>query len=177
MKSLKSLFGYAMYHLVGKRLPSSSTRFVGGGCRRFRLICAKLFLDHCGSGVNIENGALISRHIRIGNNSGIGINARLTGPMIIGDNVMMGPDVMSYTQNHVTARIDIPMNEQGITEAKEITIQDDVWIGARSIILPGVCVGKGSVIAAGSVVTKDVNPYSIVGGVPAKLIKMRHMQA
>jgi len=86
---------------------------------------------------------------------------------------MMGPDVMIYTQNHRFDRIDIPMIEQGNTEPKPVVIEDDVWIAARSIILPGVTIGKGAVIAAGAVVTKDVPPYTVVGGVPARKIKLR----
>lgn len=86
---------------------------------------------------------------------------------------MMGPDVMVYTQNHRTDRVDVPMIDQGNSEKREVIIGNDVWIGARSIIMPGVKIGEGSIIAAASVVTKDVMPYSVVGGVPAKLIKMR----
>ena len=65
------------------------------------------------------------------------------------------------------------MWQQGFTEVDPIVIEDDVWIGARVIILKGVTIGKGSIIGAGSVVTKDVEPYSIVGGNPAKLIRKR----
>ena len=86
---------------------------------------------------------------------------------------MMGPDVMIYTKNHNTERTDIPMIEQGNTQPRKVTIGDDVWIGARAIILPGVTIGQGSIVAAGSVVTKDVEPFSVVGGNPARVIKVR----
>ena len=65
------------------------------------------------------------------------------------------------------------MMEQGFEEERPVVIGNDVWIGDRVIILPGVHVGDGSILAAGAVVTKDVPPYAIVGGVPAKLIRMR----
>jgi len=70
-------------------------------------------------------------------------------------------------------RIDIPINQQGSTEEKPIEIGNDVWIGTRVIILPGVKIGDHSIIGAGAVVTKSFPPYSIIGGVPAKLIKKR----
>ncbi len=86
---------------------------------------------------------------------------------------MMGPDVVILTQNHKFDRLDIPMLDQGFKDEQPVTICDDVWIGARVIILPGVTVGKGAIIAAGAVVTKDVPEYAIVGGNPARVIKMR----
>ena len=86
---------------------------------------------------------------------------------------MMGTDVTVITRNHRFDRIDIPMMRQGFVEEKPVYIGDDVWIGDRVIILPGVHVGDGCVIAAGSVVTKDVPRYTVVGGVPAKVIRER----
>ena len=66
------------------------------------------------------------------------------------------------------------MVKQGYQETKKVIIEDDVWIGARSVILPGIKIGTGSIIAVRSVVTKDVEPLSIVAGVPAKLVKKRN---
>ena len=86
---------------------------------------------------------------------------------------MMGPYVKMYVQNHNFSRTDIPMNQQGNSPARPIVIGDDVWIGANVIILPGVSIGKGCVIGAGSVVTKSVPEYSVVAGNPAKIIKNR----
>ena len=65
------------------------------------------------------------------------------------------------------------MNQQGNQKEQPVTIMDDVWIGARAIILPGVTIGQGAIVAAGAVVTKDVPPFAIVGGVPARLIDYR----
>ena len=86
---------------------------------------------------------------------------------------MMGSDVVIITRNHRFERTDIPMMEQGFSDEQPVTIGDDVWIGDRVIILPGIKVGDGSIIAAGAVVTHDVPAYAIVGGVPAKVIGMR----
>lgn len=126
-----------------------------------------------GRNVNIERSAFFTPDLRIGDNSGLGIKAEAYGPVIIGNNVMMGPEVVFYTSGHSYDRLDIPMNQQGSTEVRPIIIGDDVWIGRRVIILPGVKVGDGCVIGAGAIVTRDIPPYSVVGGVPAKVIKVR----
>jgi acetyltransferase-like isoleucine patch superfamily enzyme len=108
-------------------------------------------------------------HSNIGPYSYIGCS----GPIRIGNNVMISPRVSLYAENHVIAGIDIPMKEQGVTQ-KGIVIEDDCWIAANSIILDGVTVGRGSVVAAGAVVSKNVPPYSVVAGVPARIIKSRN---
>lgn len=164
-----------LYYMVGKKMPESDS-FISLGAKRFRrfFLCQHIF-DETAKTCNIEKGVFFGNGsgIKIGERSGIGLNARIQGPLTIGDHVMMGPDTIIYTKNHETLRTDIPMIEQGITAPREVTIEDDVWIGARVVILPGVRLGTGSIVAAGSVVTKDVEPYSIVGGVPAKKIKSR----
>ena len=91
----------------------------------------------------------------------------------IGNNVMCGPEVITYTNSHKFDSVTIPMCEQGYTTSKKIRIGNDVWIGARVIILPGITIGDGSIIGAGSVVTKNVPNYSIVAGNPAKIIRYR----
>ncbi|ASM48732.1 chloramphenicol O-acetyltransferase [Pseudoalteromonas espejiana DSM 9414] len=86
---------------------------------------------------------------------------------------MMGPEVVVYTRNHAIDRVDIPMCQQGFKEIAPVYIEDDVWIGRRVIILPGVSIGKGCVLGAGSVIAKDIPPYSIVVGNPGKVIRNR----
>ena len=110
--------------------------------------------------------------ISIGSGSGLGVNCSVHGPLKIGNNVMMGPNVTILTHTHNIERTDIPMGQQGMRVA-EVVIGNDVWIGMRVIIMPGVSVGHGAVIGAGAVVVKDVPPYAIVGGVPAKIIRYR----
>lgn len=110
--------------------------------------------------------------IFIGSGSGLGINCSVHGPLKIGDNVMMGPNVTILTHTHIIDRTDIPMGQQGMRIA-EVVIGNDVWIGMRVIIMPGIKIGDGAVIGAGAVVTKDVPDFAIVGGVPAKIIKYR----
>lgn len=119
-------------------------------------------------------GGDIGEGLKIGNNSNIGPYAYIgcSGYIEIGNNVMISPRVSIYAENHVFERTDIPMKEQGVKK-EFVIIEDDCWIAANSIILAGVTVGRGSVVSAGSVVTKDVPPYSVVAGVPARIIKQR----
>jgi maltose O-acetyltransferase len=91
----------------------------------------------------------------------------------MGDNVMMGPDVIILTGNHVYDSRLLPMRLQGGSEDKPVVINDDVWIGARVIILPGVHIGRGAILGAGAVVTENVPEYAIVAGNPARVIKQR----
>jgi acetyltransferase-like isoleucine patch superfamily enzyme len=119
-------------------------------------------------------GSAIGEGLKIGNNSSIGPYSYIgcSGYIEIGDNVMMSPRVSIYAENHLFDHPELTIKEQGV-KREFVKIEDDCWIAANTIILAGVTIGRGSVIAAGSVVTKDVPPYSIVGGVPAKVIKSR----
>lgn len=112
--------------------------------------------------------------LTIGNNSCIGAYNYVgcAGKIAIGNNVMIGPRVSLLAENHLFEQTDIPMKDQGVRN-EGIIIEDDCWIGADTSILDGVTIGKGSIVAAGSVVTKPVSPYSIVAGVPARLIRAR----
>lgn len=164
------------YLLFLKHLPATNGTFpMRSVVRRLRSFVGKYLFDKCGSNINIERGADFGKGngIEIGDNSGLGINCYVRGPLIIGKDVMMGPDVMIFHGDHAMSRRDIPMRLQGDSISKPVIIGDDVWIGARSIILKGVRIGKGAVIAAGAVVSKDVPEYAIVGGVPARVIKYR----
>lgn len=131
------------------------------------------FIRSAGKNINIERGADFCSAISVGDNSSVGIDSKLYGPVSIGENVMMGPECMIYTRNHESARHDIPMIEQGFTSTKPVVISDDVWIGSRVTILPGITIGRGAIIGAGAVVTKNVPEYTIVGGNPARTIKCR----
>ncbi len=110
--------------------------------------------------------------IKIGSNSLIGEYTviRGQGGVMIGDRVYTSPFTQIIAVNHVFDDPDRPFVEQGIT-ADGIIIEDDVWLGANTVITDGVRVGKGSVVAAGAVVTKDVPPHTVVAGVPARIIR------
>ena len=164
-----------LYFNIAKKMPETFARGGKFACR-FRIKTARKFIVSIGQGVNIEKGANVSEGTVIGNRSGVGINANLHGPVIIGDDVMMGPECIIYTRNHAYLDTTIPMRQQGFSEIKEVTIDDDVWIGGRVIILPGVHIGKGAIIGAGAVVTKDVPEYAVVGGNPARILKYRNIE-
>lgn len=106
----------------------------------------------------------------IGDHTRIGIHNTIIGPVTIGNHVNLAQGITVTALNHnfddTTKRID----EQGIA-TKPVVISDDVWIGANAVILPGVTIGRHAVVAAGAVVTKDVPDNTIVGGVPATIIK------
>ena len=166
------VFWKIIYRWVARFLPCSDSK-ISFGAKRLRRLCAKHIIAYCGEDVNIEHGALFGDNVSIGSRSGIGINAKLYGEIVIGENVLMGPECILISTCHEFSRIDIPIIDQGFRDIEKIEIEDDVWLGARVIVLPGVKVGKGVVVGAGSVVTKDIPDYSIVAGVPAKIIKSR----
>lgn len=161
-----------LYKVIGLKLPVSDGKF-SFGAKKIRAFLAKGILASAGKNINIEKGATFDSTVEIGNNSGIGINCKLYGKITIGDNVMMGPDVNIYTTNHNFKDITVPMREQGFEKERPVIIGNDVWIGSRVTILPGVKIGNSSIIGTGAVVTKDVADYNIVGGNPAKVISNR----
>ena len=113
-------------------------------------------------------------NVKLGNNLIFNRNVSITARsgVTLGNNVLLGPNVVINDSNHRFIDKDTPINQQGHTAA-EIVIEDDVWIASNSVILKGVHIGKGAVVAAGSVVTKDVPSYAVVAGVPARQIKTR----
>lgn len=106
----------------------------------------------------------------IGDHTRIGIHNTIIGPVSIGSHVNLAQGITVTALNHNFTNKNKRIDEQGIT-TKQVTIGDDVWIGANAVILPGVTIGRHVVVAAGAVVTKDVPDNCIVGGVPAKVIK------
>ena len=105
-------------------------------------------------------------------NANVNIDACNGGRIIVGNDVLVAPNVVMRSSDHGTSALDKPIKEQGHTGG-EIVIEDDVWLGSNVSVVEGVRVGRGAVVAAGAVVTRDVLPYTIVGGVPARLIKRR----
>lgn len=171
-KNFKQLLGRILYTAIGKHLPLSGAR-ISFGARRFRQLCAHLILTDCGKWVNIDKGVTFATDIKLGNGSGIGANCSIPSGVSIGENVMMGIDILMFTNEHRHDDITVPMGAQGRTPVEPIVIEDDVWIGSRSLIMKGVHIGHGAIIAAGSVVTKDVPAYEIWGGNPARFLKSR----
>lgn len=117
-------------------------------------------------------GGYIEFGVNFASNEDVIINADIGGKIVFGDDCLIGPRAIFRTANHKFADRNLKINEQGHSIG-DIQIGDDVWIGANSIILPGVRIGTGCVIAAGCVVTKDLPAFSVAAGVPATIIKQR----
>ena len=114
-----------------------------------------------------------AKHIKLGSFVRINENTFLQGEVKIGNYVMIAPNVSVYSKTHRHHDISTPMVLSGETQTKTVVIEDNVWIGINAVILPGIRIGQGAIVGANSVVTKDVEPFSIVGGVPAKIIRKR----
>jgi acetyltransferase-like isoleucine patch superfamily enzyme len=141
-----------------------------------RVLFYRTTLPRCGEGLLIDPNVSIRfpQNLEIGNNvycnRGVFITARTK--IKIGDDVLIGPYVVINSGNHIYSDPNQTIRSQNHRVAP-IIIEDDVWIGAHATILAGVTLGTGSVVAAGAVVTKNVAPYTVVAGIPAKMIKRR----
>lgn len=153
---------YLLYQLTSSWLPESR-HFRPG--KKLRAFWARSIIREMGSNVNVERGARFTPELQVGNGTGIGINCELYGEVHLGDNVMMGPECVFYTQNH-HHEIDsgLPFGKQGYVEPQPVRIGSNVWIGRRVMFMPGSGVGDNSVVAAGAVVTKKFPANVVVGG-------------
>ena len=172
---LKKLFYLAIYYGLAQYLPDSYSLVFGGVSNKIRVFCCKHIFKKCGHirtinrRVNFGSG----RNIEIGDESGIGARATIPSNVIMGDHVILSRDCLILPRNHRFDRIDIPLNDQGLLPDKQTIIEDDCWIGLRTLLTPGRHISKGTIVGMGSVLTKDFPPYSIVGGAPAKFIRSR----
>lgn len=142
----------------------------------------KKAMKTCGKNVKIKPCSSVYfglENLSIGNNVSIPRYAHIfctEAPLIIGNNIVFGPAPTIVTGNHridVVGKYIINSHEKLLENDKEVNIEDDVWVGANVTILMGVTIGRGSVVAAGAIVTNSFPPYSIIGGVPAKFLKSR----
>lgn len=161
-----------LYNIIGKMLPLSNAK-PNIGQKKIRSFLAKMAVEYAGKDINIEKGAKFGYNLSIGDRSSCGVRCELNGRTYIGNDVLMGPDVIVYTKNHEFRNKNVTIIEQEFQEEKPVYIGDDVWIGRRVIILPGVHIGKGAVIGAGAVVAKDIPEYAIAVGNPVKVIGYR----
>lgn len=146
------------YGTEGIRLGSRVT--VGSGSN----LVATAVIREPGVGISVGDGTSIGQFNIIWGQGGVSIGA----------NCLLGPRVTVLSENHAFASTVIPIKSQGNVRS-EVRIEDDCWIGAGATILAGVTIGHGSIVAAGAVVTKDCQPFSILGGVPAKLLRSREI--
>ena len=176
-KPLVRKFFLALYYLVGIHLPTQPFPGWRLGYAFRRFLVGRIF-ESCGEGVIIKQGAIFGdgSKLRIGNHSQIGHNARVPFDLIVGDDVIMAPDIIIWSVGHEFSRTDIPIRLQGETPRRPVVIGNDVWLGQRCIIMPGVQIGDHAVIGAASVVTRDIPPYAVVAGVPAKVLRYRNRE-
>ena len=156
---LNKLFGHIIYFIA-----------------RFRAGFWGLLLKKIGSDVDMLNGVVIMspQKVEIGHDTFLNEFVRIGGQneVKIGNYVQLSQNVSLISENHKYSNPLLPIKKQGYF-GKKIVIEDDVWIGANAVILSGVTVGQGAIVGANAVVTKNVRPYSIVGGIPARFIKYR----
>ena len=178
LKKIKRVTFLCLYYGFAQYLPDSYLPY-GKIPNAIRIFCVKRIFKKCGAintinrKVRFGNGA----NIEIGDYSGIGANVDIPNDTKIGRYVMIGRQTHILHGNHEFSRTDIPINEQGIKEYKTTIIEDDCWIGMRTFMTPGHIIRRGSIVAACSVITKDVDEYSIVGGNPARIIKYRNQKS
>ena len=161
-----------IYYLIISKLPSSW--WPGGGLfNQLRILFLRRVIK-IGSNTRLQKNVYIGsgNNVVIGENCQINENVRLDN-VSIGNNVMIAREVVFLGKTHNSDSLNIPMSEQGFSDKFYSTVGNDVWIGLRTIVLPGVEIGERAIIGAGSVVTKNIPPATVWGGVPAKLIKSR----
>jgi len=168
-------FWLLLYYSFGYWLPKSTFPFgIGTLSKKIRYNIVKHIFIRTGYNVNIESRCYFGKgYIEIGDNSGLGYRNEIFGRVKIGKDVLIASDVIFYTRNHKFRKKKVLIRDQGYTEESPITIGNDVWIGRRAMLMPGVEILDGSVIAAASVVTKNIDTYCVYGGIPAKKIGER----
>lgn len=163
-----------LYYLCIQKLPHSRF-FSGFNTLRLWYVAKVLKIIVHDKKSKFENGIYISdaRNLKIGSYVRINEHVFLQGKITIGDFALIAPNVSIYTQAHIHNEVSIPVVQQGSEKEQEVILKNNVWLGRNVVVLPGITIGEGAIVGANAVVTKDVAPYTIVGGVPAKLIKER----
>jgi acetyltransferase-like isoleucine patch superfamily enzyme len=148
-------------------------------CRYVRMDVLPFNPFEIGEYSTIEDFSVVNNGVgpvSIGSNTRIGLGNVLIGPVKVGNQVILAQNVVLSGLNHGYEDINTPIRLQKVTTA-QITIEDEVWIGANAVLTAGITIGKHSVVAGGSVVTKNVPPYSVVGGNPARVLKQYNPQS
>lgn len=177
MKRLKKLICLLLYYGIAYYLPNSYQPWYLGGTisNSFRVFLCKRIFKKAGKISTINRCVKFwsGNDVEMGDYSGIGEHTEIPSNTKIGSNVMISRYVFILSRNHEFSSTETPITEQGFLPMKQTIIEDDCWIGLRTIFTPGRHVKKGTIVGMGSVLTKDFPEYSIVGGAPAKLIRSR----
>jgi len=158
-----------MLTTVGASLPKSYHPFGKLIGRNFRNWCTRHIAKEVGKGINVEKGASIQPGVVLKDGANVGVDCLIGAGTVIGKNVIMAPECQIYTRNKKFNKEE--KRFKGYEEIKPVIIGDNCWLGTRVLIMPGVDIGEGCVLAAGAVVSKSVPPYSVVAGNPAKVVK------
>lgn len=137
---------------------------IGSSVNAFTTLCVSDKFGYSGSKIKIGADTYIGEYNNI---------RAANGEVVIGDHCLVSQHITMVTTNHETTKGELIVNQKWTEQNNFVHIEDDVWIGANSVILPGITIHKGAVVAAGSIVTKDVPEYAIVAGNPAKILKYR----
>jgi len=170
---MSRILGSLVYYGLATHLPN--TNMPGGRySSALRVALLRRFLKACGNDIKVGNHVAFGRgtDVEIGDHVQINEGSKIRNT-IIGNYVLIAPEVMILNLGHTTTFTDVPMLLQPKRSYPPTIIENDVWIGARALILPGIRIGRGAIVAAGAVVTKDVPAMTVVGGNPAKIIKQR----
>lgn len=172
LQNIRLLIRKILFYFLNTTVKNDKVQFVGfsRGLKNVNFEGKNAIADRCN----------FSGRIKIGYATTLGYNNFLAGAISIGKYCQMGSDVAIHSTNHPINYLSTYINKNlfageltSLKEENEVTIGNDVWIGHNVLIVGNVTIGNGAILAAGSVITKDVLPYSIVGGVPAKMIKKR----
>lgn len=147
-------------------------------CRKTRIDAMPFNKFDLGANSMIEDFSIINNAVGdvfIGDRTLVGLSCVVIGPVTIGNDILIAQHVVLSALNHNYEDVSLPIKDQGVNTL-EIVVEDEVWIGANAVITAGTRIGKHAIVAGGSVVTKDVPPYSIVGGNPARLLKQYNFE-
>lgn len=181
-RTIFARLGKSVYIQDGVELVNAYCAEIGDGVHIFRGVRFNAAGEN--NHIRLESGVALERNVDIGcldhtnitikKDTFIGSDVCITGPgdIVVGERCLIAAHCGIYANNHRFHNIEEPITAQGISR-KGIVIEDDCWLGHAVTVLDGVTIGKGSVIGAGAVVTKDIPPYSVAVGVPAKVIKNR----
>lgn len=164
---LLAYYGFARY------LPDSS--FPGGKlATMFRGFLCRQFIAGAGEKIHVRSGAFLAdgRHLYMADRASIGPGCRIYGARL-GYGVVIGPHCVFFKENRAADDLGKPVGAHGTTPTNIPVVEDLAWVGERALVLQGRRIGRGAIVGAGAVVTRDVPPYAIVGGNPARVIGHR----